>query len=180
MNDLTASQNNKTNYQASLFANRIARQYKLLKKWARKNHITSYRLYDRDIPEIPLALDLYTFLPEDINTKMDAVLFLNEESASISRNDASSRETVKNELSRTYLHMYLYERPYEKPEEEEREWLNQMKKAASQTLGIDESHIIIKTRKKQSDSEGTVTSMKKSRVTEPLREQSANRISFLL
>ena len=43
----------KIQYQATLFSNRIAKNYKLLKKWARKNKVTCYRLYDRDIPEIP-------------------------------------------------------------------------------------------------------------------------------
>jgi len=45
--------------QAVMFANRLEKQYKHLRKWARRTGVTSYRLYDKDIPEIPLAVDLY-------------------------------------------------------------------------------------------------------------------------
>jgi 23S rRNA (cytosine1962-C5)-methyltransferase len=45
--------------QAVMFANRLEKQYKHLRKWARRTGVTCYRLYDKDIPEIPLAVDLY-------------------------------------------------------------------------------------------------------------------------
>ena len=48
---------NKNLYQAQIFSNRIQKKYKELRKWARKNRITCYRLYDRDIPEIPLSVN---------------------------------------------------------------------------------------------------------------------------
>ena len=71
----------KTSYQAELFANRIAKQYRQLKKWARRNRVSCYRLYDRDIPEIPLALDLYTFLPDGMDSKFEAARLLQEDRA---------------------------------------------------------------------------------------------------
>jgi len=46
-------------YQVEIFANRLKKRAKHLRKWARKNDISCYRLYDRDIPEIPIAVDLY-------------------------------------------------------------------------------------------------------------------------
>lgn len=49
----------KTAEQAVIFANRLEKQYKHLKKWARRTGVTCYRLYDKDIPEVPLACDLY-------------------------------------------------------------------------------------------------------------------------
>jgi len=39
--------------------NRLSKRYRHLKKWARRTGINAFRLYDRDIPEIPLVLDLY-------------------------------------------------------------------------------------------------------------------------
>jgi len=45
--------------QAVMFANRLEKQYKHLRKWARRTGTSCYRLYDKDIPEIPLAVDLY-------------------------------------------------------------------------------------------------------------------------
>jgi 23S rRNA (cytosine1962-C5)-methyltransferase len=45
--------------QAEMFANRIAKSVKHLRKWAKKAGIECFRIYDRDIPELPFALDLY-------------------------------------------------------------------------------------------------------------------------
>lgn len=45
--------------QAAMFANRILKNYRHLRKWARKSGIECFRIYDRDIPEVPFALDLY-------------------------------------------------------------------------------------------------------------------------
>jgi len=44
--------------QADMFANRLAKRARHLRKWPGRG-ITCYRLYDRDIPEIPLAVDMY-------------------------------------------------------------------------------------------------------------------------
>ena len=41
------------------FRRRLAKRKKHLAKWARRQGIEAYRIYDRDIPEIPLAIDLY-------------------------------------------------------------------------------------------------------------------------
>ena len=140
-------------YQANLFSNRLLKNYKQLKKWARKNKISCYRLYDRDIPEIPLAVDLYTFLPKEIKTKNQVEDFLNKQNQEISSNSKLGLEMQQNELKRTYLHIYLYERPYEKNQNDEDAWLLEIKKVASLTLNIAENHIIIKTRRKQSANE---------------------------
>jgi 23S rRNA G2069 N7-methylase RlmK/C1962 C5-methylase RlmI len=45
--------------QAEMFRNRLGKRYRHLKKWAKLTGAGAYRLYDRDIPEIPLVLDLY-------------------------------------------------------------------------------------------------------------------------
>jgi 23S rRNA (cytosine1962-C5)-methyltransferase len=39
--------------------NRIARNRRKLDKWARREGIEAYRVYDRDMPEFPLAIDRY-------------------------------------------------------------------------------------------------------------------------
>src|SRR5574344_1340323 len=144
----------KTSYQATLFSNRLAKQYKQLRKWARKNRVSCYRLYDRDIPEVPLALDLYTFLPQSVSDKLESARFTSEENTAYSENKSGTPSPYSPQnasyesdfLSRTYAHLYLYERPYDKPEDEEKIWLAQMAKAAASTLGIEESHVITKTR----------------------------------
>jgi 23S rRNA G2069 N7-methylase RlmK/C1962 C5-methylase RlmI len=49
----------KTAAQAEMFANRLRKRHRHLQKWARRIGTDVYRLYDRDIPEVPLVLDLY-------------------------------------------------------------------------------------------------------------------------
>ncbi len=133
----------KTIYQAELFSNRLKRKYKELRKTMRKNRILSYRLYDRDIPEVPLSLDLYEFLPDTIDSPLEAARFMAEQNARISANDPSVEKDIK---ERTYAVLYLYERPYEKSDEEEAAWLDAMTKAAAEVLGIEEGHIVKKAR----------------------------------
>lgn len=45
--------------QATDFANRLAKRARHLRKWPTKRGITCYRLYDRDVPDVPLAVDRY-------------------------------------------------------------------------------------------------------------------------
>jgi 23S rRNA G2069 N7-methylase RlmK/C1962 C5-methylase RlmI len=45
--------------QAEYFRNRILKNEKRLRRWARAEGIEALRLFDRDIPELPLALDRY-------------------------------------------------------------------------------------------------------------------------
>ena len=45
--------------QADFFRNRVAKNEKALRRWVRASGLEAMRLYDRDIPEIPLALDRY-------------------------------------------------------------------------------------------------------------------------
>lgn len=44
---------------APAFVNRIKKNVKLLEKWAKKERIDSYRLYDADLPEYNVAIDKY-------------------------------------------------------------------------------------------------------------------------
>lgn len=44
---------------AEMFANRLKKNLKHLGKWARKNKIECYRLYDADLPDYAVAIDLY-------------------------------------------------------------------------------------------------------------------------
>ncbi|TNF55430.1 MAG: bifunctional 23S rRNA (guanine(2069)-N(7))-methyltransferase RlmK/23S rRNA (guanine(2445)-N(2))-methyltransferase RlmL [Burkholderiales bacterium] len=45
---------------AQMFANRLRKNLKHLGRWARKNGIGCYRLYDADIPEYAFAIDYYS------------------------------------------------------------------------------------------------------------------------
>lgn len=44
---------------AEMFANRLKKNHKRLKKWLKQSGETCYRLYDADMPEFALAIDVY-------------------------------------------------------------------------------------------------------------------------
>lgn len=45
--------------QSEMFANRVAKNARHLGKWAKREHVTCFRVYDRDIPELPMTVDRY-------------------------------------------------------------------------------------------------------------------------
>jgi len=45
--------------QAVMLANRVTKNARHLGKWARRDKVDCYRIYDRDIPEIPITVDTY-------------------------------------------------------------------------------------------------------------------------
>ena len=45
--------------QAEIFRNRLAKRARHLRRWPTRRGIGCYRLYDRDIPEVPLVVDRY-------------------------------------------------------------------------------------------------------------------------
>ena len=49
----------KAHEQAEIFANRLRKTARHLRRWPTRRGITCFRLYDRDIPEIPLVVDRY-------------------------------------------------------------------------------------------------------------------------
>ncbi|MCK5831138.1 MAG: bifunctional 23S rRNA (guanine(2069)-N(7))-methyltransferase RlmK/23S rRNA (guanine(2445)-N(2))-methyltransferase RlmL [Methylococcales bacterium] len=46
-------------HQAEMFANRLKKNLKKMAKWAKREQINCYRLYDADLPEYAVAVDLY-------------------------------------------------------------------------------------------------------------------------
>jgi len=117
--------NDKTALQAQILINRLQKRFKHLKKWARateqRTGIGAFRLYDRDIPEIPLVLDFY-------NCKADG--------------DSAA-------LQEAAICGALYKRPYEKDETEEKQWLSVMKDSIAAALEIQPQRIFLKQRQRQ-------------------------------
>jgi len=101
--------------QAAMFANRLEKRWRHLRKWARREGVSCYRLYDRDIPEVPLACDLYE----------------------------------EDETGNAFLHIALYERPYEKELSAEEAWLDAMRLAAADVLGVPGERVFTKLRRRQ-------------------------------
>ncbi len=44
---------------AEMFANRLRKNLKKIRKWAKQNNIHCYRIYDADLPEYAVAVDIY-------------------------------------------------------------------------------------------------------------------------
>jgi 23S rRNA G2069 N7-methylase RlmK/C1962 C5-methylase RlmI len=67
---------------ADMFANRVRKNARHLAKWARRTAVTCWRVYDRDIPEVPVTLDTYAGalvlndyrLEQDDDAWLDAVV----------------------------------------------------------------------------------------------------------
>jgi 23S rRNA (guanine2445-N2)-methyltransferase / 23S rRNA (guanine2069-N7)-methyltransferase len=53
------AQGNETTSGAEMFANRLRKNLKRLGRWARQNEVACYRLYDADLPEYAVAVDVY-------------------------------------------------------------------------------------------------------------------------
>ncbi len=45
--------------QTQVLANRVRKNARHLGKWARREQVTCWRIYDRDIPELPITIDTY-------------------------------------------------------------------------------------------------------------------------
>jgi 23S rRNA (cytosine1962-C5)-methyltransferase len=52
------AQNHAQNH-VEMFANRVRKNARHLGKWAKREHVTCWRVYDRDIPEVPVTVDTY-------------------------------------------------------------------------------------------------------------------------
>jgi len=44
---------------AEMFANRLKKNWKKMSKWAKQKNVSCYRLYDADLPEYSVAIDIY-------------------------------------------------------------------------------------------------------------------------
>ena len=53
------AQNTQPDHQADMLANRLRKNLKRLSRWLKQNHIHCYRLYDADLPEYAVAVDVY-------------------------------------------------------------------------------------------------------------------------
>ncbi|KTD53534.1 methyltransferase [Legionella santicrucis] len=58
-NELKGAMGKVVSEHAQMLLNRLEKNYRHLQKWARKNNISCYRVYDADLPEYAYAIDLY-------------------------------------------------------------------------------------------------------------------------
>jgi 23S rRNA (guanine2445-N2)-methyltransferase / 23S rRNA (guanine2069-N7)-methyltransferase len=58
---------------AEMFANRLRKNLRHLGKWARRESVTCYRVYDADLPEYAMAVDLYQGAGPDAGRRLACV-----------------------------------------------------------------------------------------------------------
>lgn len=58
-NELKGAMDSTVSEHAQMLLNRLEKNYRHLHKWAQKNHISCYRVYDADLPEYAYAIDIY-------------------------------------------------------------------------------------------------------------------------
>jgi 23S rRNA (guanine2445-N2)-methyltransferase / 23S rRNA (guanine2069-N7)-methyltransferase len=58
-NELKGTMNGPLSEHAQMLLNRLEKNYRHLRKWAEKSHISCYRVYDADLPEYAYAIDIY-------------------------------------------------------------------------------------------------------------------------
>jgi 23S rRNA (guanine2445-N2)-methyltransferase / 23S rRNA (guanine2069-N7)-methyltransferase len=58
-NELKGSMGTSLSPNAQMLLNRLQKNYSHLQKWAKRNHISCYRVYDADLPEYAYAIDIY-------------------------------------------------------------------------------------------------------------------------
>lgn len=115
---------NKILEQRAFFKNRLNKNKKHLLRWAKKNKIFAFRVYDRDIPEIPLCVDLYY---------------------------AKKSNEVEDAFTQAYVVFALYKRPYEKSENEERLWLSEMQSVIEEVFETNSKRVFFKLRQKRNE-----------------------------
>ncbi|MEI6873833.1 MAG: class I SAM-dependent methyltransferase [Spirochaetota bacterium] len=107
--------------QAEFFRNRLLKNERHLRKWARREGVFAFRVYDRDIPEVPLAVDIFR----------------------------STRGFGTGDREEDCLLVALYERPYDKDPALEAAWLALMSVTAAESLGISPECCFSRTRRRQ-------------------------------
>lgn len=58
-NELKADMHTALSTNAKMLLNRLEKNYSHLQKWAKRNNISCYRVYDADLPEYAYAIDIY-------------------------------------------------------------------------------------------------------------------------
>ena len=104
----------------SHFHNRLAKNARHWRKWARRSDIHAYRVYDRDVPEFPLVIDC----------------FETEPAAGVGANGL-------------YLQLQEVETGWQQSDAEHREWIDHVIEVAADAFAITTDRVAVKHRARQ-------------------------------
>lgn len=117
-----------------MFSNRLRKNKKELSKKARRNQITCFRIYDKDVPQVPVALDCYSEFNGDYSgTNAECA-----EDSTLSRQD--------------YYVLQYFRGPYDYSEENDRamdERIGKIRKIVRDVFDTTTERIFVKLREKK-------------------------------
>lgn len=93
--------------QPSMFRNRLAKNRKKIKSWLKQNEIRAYRLYDADMPEYAVAIDVYEIEHPDSPEHLQTRAVVQEYRAPASVDAGKARERLQQVLSDTVAELDL-------------------------------------------------------------------------
>jgi 23S rRNA (cytosine1962-C5)-methyltransferase len=86
-----------------MFRNRLRKNARHLRKWAAREQVTCYRLYDRDIPEVPVVVDWYEGRVHVAEFERNAPEGTSEDPVWFETMAATAAEVMDVPLDRTFL-----------------------------------------------------------------------------
>jgi 23S rRNA (cytosine1962-C5)-methyltransferase len=104
----------------SHFHNRLAKNARHLRKWARRSDIHAYRVYDRDVPEFPLIIDFF---------------------------EAEASQSTDGEG--VFLQLQEVDTGWQQTDDEHREWIDHVIEVAADTFELPVERIAVKLRARQ-------------------------------
>ena len=104
----------------SHFHNRLAKNARHLRKWARREDIHAYRVYDRDVPEFPVIIDRFEAEPAKAS-------------------DATG----------VFLQFQEVDTGWQQTDDEHREWIDHLIEVAAETFEVPVDRIAVKRRGRQ-------------------------------
>ena len=104
----------------SHFHNRLVKNARHLRKWARRGDIHAYRVYDRDVPEFPVIIDCF---------------------------DADA--TTHGDASGIFLHLQEVDTGWQQTDDAHREWIDHLAEVAAATFEIAPDRVALKHRARQ-------------------------------
>ena len=105
---------------AQMLANRIGKNQRHLQRRLKREGITCYRLYDRDLPDYAAAVDVYEARPEE---------------------RPESEQSI-------WLHVQEYQAPIEVPEHVARQRMSDMRRVLCEQFGVPREQVVLKTRRR--------------------------------
>lgn len=123
--------------QAEMFANRLKKNIRHLAKWARKNQLDCYRVYDADLPDYSVAIDIYgeyvhvqeyappaNIDPLKASERLDAVMKIIPAVLGVSNDKVILKLRQKQRGSNQYESQAALRQRFEVRENDQRFWVN--------------------------------------------------------